>query len=94
MVDSRSRNPIQMQVVSGSISRLGLKVFAGLLEQPGTGGPRHPGPIGRSRAFCDRMNAFAQAEGLPGMGYIFGARSGGRRPVPVAKALGPERTGR
>ena len=30
-----------------------------------------PAPTGGSRKFCDRMNAFAQKEGLPGMGYIF-----------------------
>ncbi len=40
------------------------------------------------------MNAFAQGEGLPGMGYIFW-RAGGdglEAAGPVAKALGPERT--
>jgi aspartyl-tRNA synthetase len=30
-----------------------------------------PAPKGGSRKFADRMNAFAQKEGLPGMGYIF-----------------------
>ena len=30
-----------------------------------------PAPGGGSRAFCDRMNAWAQGEGQPGLGYIF-----------------------
>jgi aspartyl-tRNA synthetase len=30
-----------------------------------------PAPGGGSRAFCDRMNSWAQGEGEPGLGYIF-----------------------
>ncbi len=30
-----------------------------------------PAPGGGSRAFCDRMNGWAQGEGQPGLGYIF-----------------------
>src|SRR5262249_24076462 len=30
-----------------------------------------PAPGGGSRAFCDRMNGWAQKEGQPGLGYIF-----------------------
>ena len=33
-----------------------------------------PAPGGGSRAFCDRMNSWAQGEGQPGLGYIFFAR--------------------
>ena len=51
-----------------------------------------PAPGGGSRAFCDRMNAYAQGEGLPGMGYIFWRGGGMEAAGPVAKALGPERT--
>ena len=65
------RNPIRMQVVSEHFRGSGFKVFAGLLEQAGTEVRAIPAPGGGSRAFCDRMNAYAQAEGLPGMGYIF-----------------------
>jgi aspartyl-tRNA synthetase len=65
------RNPIRMQVVSEHFRGSGFKVFAGLLEQAGNEVRAIPAPRGGSRAFCDRMNAFAQAEGLPGMGYIF-----------------------
>ena len=70
------RNPIKMQDVSAHFRGSGFAIFAKLLEQEGTEvraipAPRRKGgePVGRK--FCDRMNAFAQKEGLPGMGYIF-----------------------
>ncbi len=65
------RNPIKMQVVSEHFKGSGFKIFASLLEQDGTEVRAIPAPTGGSRKFCDRMNKFAQGEGLPGMGYIF-----------------------
>ncbi|MGH1425841.1 MAG: aspartate--tRNA ligase [Pseudooceanicola sp.] len=65
------RNPIEMQVVSEHFAGSGFAIFAKLLEQDGTQIRAIPAPGGGSRKFCDRMNAFAQKEGLPGMGYIF-----------------------
>ncbi|WP_324755095.1 aspartate--tRNA ligase [Roseovarius sp. Pro17] len=65
------RNPIKMQVVSEHFEGSGFAIFAKLLEQEGTEIRAIPAPGGGSRKFCDRMNAFAQKEGLPGMGYIF-----------------------
>ncbi len=65
------RNPIKMQVVSTHFAGSGFAIFAKLLEQEGTEVRAIPAPGGGSRKFCDRMNAFAQKEGLPGMGYIF-----------------------
>lgn len=65
------RNPIKMQVVSEHFAGSGFAIFAKLLEQEGTEIRAIPAPKGGSRKFCDRMNAFAQKEGLPGMGYIF-----------------------
>ncbi|ASP20106.1 aspartate--tRNA ligase [Antarctobacter heliothermus] len=65
------RNPIEMQVVSEHFAGSGFAIFAKLLEQDGTEIRAIPAPGGGSRKFCDRMNAFAQKEGLPGMGYIF-----------------------
>ncbi|MBM1634206.1 aspartate--tRNA ligase [Sulfitobacter mediterraneus] len=65
------RNPIKMQVVSEHFAGSGFAIFAKLLEQDGTEIRAIPAPTGGSRKFCDRMNAFAQKEGLPGMGYIF-----------------------
>jgi len=65
------RNPIKMQVVSDHFRESGFAIFAKLLEQDGTEIRAIPAPKGGSRKFCDRMNAYAQKEGLPGMGYIF-----------------------
>ncbi|MFN3825040.1 MAG: aspartate--tRNA ligase [Pseudorhodobacter sp.] len=65
------RNPIRMQEVSDHFRGSGFAIFAKLLENEGTEIRAIPAPTGGSRKFCDRMNAFAQAQGLPGMGYIF-----------------------
>jgi len=65
------RNPIEMQDVSEHFRGSGFAIFARLLEQDGTEIRAIPAPTGGSRKFCDRMNVFAQKEGLPGMGYIF-----------------------
>jgi aspartyl-tRNA synthetase len=65
-----------MAEVSEHFRGSGFKIFASLLEKDGTEVRAIPAPKGGSRKFCDRMNAFAQAEGLPGMGYIFWRRAG------------------
>ncbi|WP_097068845.1 aspartate--tRNA ligase [Rhodobacter maris] len=65
------RNPIKMADVSEHFRDSGFAIFAKLLENDGTEVRAIPAPTGGSRKFCDRMNAFAQANGLPGMGYIF-----------------------
>ena len=88
------RNPIKMQVVSEHFRGSGFKIFASLLENEGTEIRAIPAPTGGSRKFCDRMNAFAQKEGLPGMGYIFWrvGEDGMEAAGPLAKNIGPERT--
>ncbi|MFQ1700202.1 aspartate--tRNA ligase [Loktanella agnita] len=88
------RNPIKMQVVSDHFRDSGFAIFAKLLEQDGTEIRAIPAPGGGSRKFCDRMNAFAQKEGLPGMGYIFWRDQGAGLEAagPLAKNIGPERT--
>ena len=88
------RNPIRMQVVSEHFAGSGFKIFASLLEQEGTEVRAIPAPGGGSRRFCDRMNAFAQKEGLPGMGYIFWRDQGKGLEAagPLAKNIGHERT--
>ena len=88
------RNPIKMQVVSEHFAGSGFAIFAKLLEQEGTEIRAIPAPTGGSRKFCDRMNAFAQKEGLPGMGYIFWREADGQMEAagPLAKNIGPERT--
>ncbi|UWQ78095.1 aspartate--tRNA ligase [Leisingera sp. S132] len=65
------RNPIKMQDCSEHFRGSGFAIFANLLENEGTEIRAIPAPTGGSRKFCDRMNKFAQGEGLPGMGYIF-----------------------
>jgi aspartyl-tRNA synthetase len=65
------RNPIKMQDVSEHFAGSGFAIFAKLLETEGTEVRAIPAPTGGGRKFCDRMNVFAQKEGLPGMGYIF-----------------------
>ncbi len=88
------RNPIRMQVVSDHFAGSGFAIFAKLLEQDGTQIRAIPAPGGGSRKFCDRMNAFAQQQGLPGMGYIFWRETEGAMEAagPLAKNIGPERT--
>ena len=88
------RNPIKMQIVSDHFIGSGFKIFANLLENEGTEIRAIPAPKGGSRKFCDRMNDFAQKEGLPGMGYIFwrAGENGLEAAGPLAKNIGPERT--
>ena len=89
------RNPIEMQSVTDHFRGSGFKVFAGLIEKdPKVEVWAIPAPTGGNRAFCDRMNAWAQGEGQPGLGYIFFREEGGalEGAGPVAKNIGPERT--
>jgi aspartyl-tRNA synthetase len=85
------RNPIEMQVVSEHFRGSGFKVFARMLEDPKNQVWAIPGQGGGSRAFCDRMNSWAQGEGQPGLGYIMW-REGGEGAGPLANNIGPERT--
>ncbi|MBP9235384.1 MAG: aspartate--tRNA ligase [Hyphomonadaceae bacterium] len=87
------RNPIEMGNVSDHFRGSGFKVFAGMLEKdakievwgiPASGGG--------SRAFCDKMNSWAQQQGQPGLGYIFWREGEEGGAGPVAKNIGPERT--
>ena len=85
------RNPIEMQDVSEHFRGSGFKVFARMLEDPKNQVWAIPGAGGGSRAFCDRMNSWAQGEGQPGLGYIMW-REGGEGAGPLANNIGPERT--
>jgi aspartyl-tRNA synthetase len=85
------RNPIVMQDVSEHFRGSGFKVFARMLEDPKNQVWAIPAPGGGSRAFCDRMNSWAQGEGQPGLGYIIW-REGGEGAGPLANNIGPERT--
>jgi aspartyl-tRNA synthetase len=89
------RNPIVMQDVSEHLRGSGFKVFARILEDEKAQVWAIPAVGGGSRAFCDRMNAYAQGEGQPGLGYVMwkadeaGATIGAG---PIANNIGPERT--
>jgi aspartyl-tRNA synthetase len=100
------RNPIEMADVSDSFRGSGFKVFARILEaSPKAAVWAIPARGGGSRAFCDRMNSWAQGEGEPGLGYIMfrgaettdsaAAKPAAAGPVkgigPIANNLGDEK---
>ena len=71
------RNPIVMENVTEHFAGSGFKVFAGMIAaNPKVEVWAIPAKTGGSRAFCDRMNAWAQSLGQPGLGYIFWKRRG------------------
>ena len=89
------RNPISMEAVSEHFAGGGFKIFANILERDPAAEIRAiPAPGGGSRAFCDRMNSWAQRSGQPGLAYILFRDEGGatRGAGPVARNLGEERT--
>jgi aspartyl-tRNA synthetase len=87
------RNPIVMQNVTDLFRGSGFKVFANRIDASGDFEVWGiPAPGGGNRAFCDRMNAWAQGEGQPGLGYIFWREGEEGGAGPIAKNLGPERT--
>ncbi|HEU5274752.1 MAG TPA: aspartate--tRNA ligase [Xanthobacteraceae bacterium] len=87
------RNSVVMANVSETFRGSAFKVFANIL----VGDPTAqvwaiPAKGGGNRAFCDRMNSWAQGEGQPGLGYIFWREGEEGGAGPVARNLGPERT--
>ena len=86
------RNPIEMQDVSEHFRGSGFKIFARILESADTAVWAIPAPKGGNRAFCDRMNSWAQGEGQPGLGYIFWREGEEGGAGPLAKNIGVERT--
>jgi len=87
------RNPIVMQDVSEAFRGSGFKIFANILSASPEGRVwAIPAPKGGNRAFCDRMNSWAQGEGQPGLGYIFWREGEEGGAGPLAKNIGPERT--
>jgi aspartyl-tRNA synthetase len=67
-----------------------------MLEDPKNQVWAIPGPGGGSRAFCDRMNSWAQGEGQPGLGYIMWREGEGDQKIsgagPLANNIGADRT--
>ncbi|HLK84844.1 MAG TPA: aspartate--tRNA ligase [Xanthobacteraceae bacterium] len=87
------RNPIRMQDVTAHFRSSGFKVFASMIaSDPAVEVWAIPAPKGGNRAFCDRMNAWAQGEGLPGLGYIFWREGEEGGAGPLAKNVGIERS--
>ncbi|MBL8771288.1 MAG: aspartate--tRNA ligase [Phenylobacterium sp.] len=86
------RNPIVMQDVSDHFRGGGFGLFARILEDRKNAVWAIPAKSGGSRAFCDRMNSWAQGEGQPGLGYIFWSDDQGGWGGPIAKNLGAEKT--
>ena len=82
------RIPIEISDVTETFRGSGFSIFANAIEK-GAVVRAVPGPGCGSRSVADRMNAWAQGEGAPGMGYIiFGE---GEARGPVAKALGEDK---
>ena len=87
------RNPIKMQNVTEAFKGSGFKIFASMIAgDPAVEVWAIPAPKGGNRAFCDRMNSWAQGEGQPGLGYIFWREGEESGAGPLAKNIGPERT--
>ena len=87
------RNPIEMENVTEHFAGSGFKVFAGMIAaDENVRIWAIPAPKGGSRAFCDRMNSWAQKQGQPGLGYIFWREGEAGGAGPLAKNIGEERT--
>ena len=91
------RNPIEMQDVSEHFRGGGFGLFNKILAADAKNAIwAIPAPTGGSRAFCDRINSWAQGEGQPGLGYVFWRAADDQNPEgpggPIAKNLGDEKT--
>jgi aspartyl-tRNA synthetase len=82
-----------MQSVTEHFAGSGFRVFASMIAaEPNTEIWAIPAPKGGSRAFCDRMNSWAQGQDQPGLGYIFWREGEESAAGPIARNIGPERT--
>jgi len=85
------RNPIVMHDMTEHFRGSGFRVFANMIASDLKARVRAiPAVGGGNRAFCDRMNSWAQGEGQPGLGYIF--FRDGEGVGAIANNIGPERT--
>jgi aspartyl-tRNA synthetase len=85
------RNPIVMHDMTEHFRGSGFRVFANMIASDLKARVRAiPAAGGGNRAFCDRMNSWAQGEGQPGLGYIF--FRDGEGVGAIANNIGPERT--
>src|SRR5215213_1350209 len=86
------RNPLVLADVSEHFRNSAFRIFAEQLSaNPKAEVWAIPAPKGGSRAFCDRMNGWAQSQGQPGLGYIFWRQGEEGGAGPIARNIGPER---
>src|SRR6185437_2849924 len=87
------RNPVELSEVTEHFAGSGFKVFATMIaEDRKVEVWAVPAPKGGSRAFCDRMNGWAQTQGQPGLGYIFWREGEEGGAGPIARNIGAERS--
>jgi aspartyl-tRNA synthetase len=85
------RNPLILQDVSEHFRGGGFGLFAKILDKAGNAVWAVPAPGGGARAFCDKMNSWAQSEGQPGLGYIFWREGEEGGAGPIAKNIGADK---
>jgi aspartyl-tRNA synthetase len=84
------RNPLVISDVGEVFAGSDFKVFAGIVAAGGVvRAIPAPKTAERPRSFFDKMNAWAQGEGAPGLGYI--VFEGDAAKGPIAKFLNEER---
>ena len=78
------RNPLEICDVTAVFARddVAFKAFKGVIDKGGVvRGIRAPQVADRPRSFFDKLNAWAQGEGAPGLGYILFAAGEGKGPI-------------
>jgi aspartyl-tRNA synthetase len=84
------RNPLRIRDVTAQFAGSGFGLFARIAASGGiVRAIPAPGAAGRPRAFFDRLNESARAEGAGGLGYIIYEADGPRGPI--AKNLAADR---
>ncbi|RDD62732.1 aspartate--tRNA ligase [Ferruginivarius sediminum] len=85
------RNPIEIAEATEPFRNSGFGIFAKAIEKGAEiRAIPAPGAAARPRSFFDKLNAWAQNEGKPGLGYIVFAE-GGEAKGPIAKNLDEHR---
>ncbi|MEM8915281.1 MAG: aspartate--tRNA ligase [Pseudomonadota bacterium] len=78
------RNPIVICDVTSVFERedVSFRAFKGVIDKGGVvRAIRAPSVADRPRSFFDKLNAWAQGEGAPGLGYILFAEGQGKGPI-------------
>ena len=84
------RNPLQIADATEVFKGGDFKIFAGAIAKGSVvRAIPAPGAAAQPRAFFDKMNEWARAEGAPGLGYVIFEDGAGKGPI--AKFVGAER---